>query len=160
MGATALGREAIYSALFAQLQAKLDASNGGPFKFMSRRYSPPGSLPSSQYPALFLVEQGEMYERNRLFLPVRVTLLAHAVIQSLIGADPNSTPATEINNLADALETAVTTPDNLNGARTTTLSQLVQAAYINGRENQLIASASQMYSEQDAEIEMIISHPL
>ncbi len=152
----AIGREAIYAALFAQLNATLLSANGGPFNYSSRRYQPLGSLSTSQYPAFFLVERGEMYDRKHLWAPAKVSLLAHVVIQSAIGIDPNVVTATEVNDLADAVESAVGVPSWTK--QPTPLLGLVQIAWINGREIVVPGSIKQQYSEQDLEVELILPH--
>ncbi len=150
-----MNRETIYAALFAQLNASLLAPVG-PFMYSSRRYSPLGSIGTSQYPAFMLVERGEVYERKHTWAPAKISLLAHVVIQSVVGIDPNVIPATEINNLADAVETAVGIPSW--ELYPTPLLQLVHMAWINGREVVTPGSIKQQYSEQDIEVELILPH--
>lgn len=147
-----LGREEIYAAFFKVMEAELLAPTG-PMSFMSRRYRPPGQLGQSQYPAMFLTEVGEEYDRSVLYAPASVKLFAHATIQTVNGNDPNAITATEVNNLADAVENAVSSTAKKTGQ--TILEGLVQEAWINGRQAQVIASSSARYSEQVIAIEII-----
>ena len=147
-----LDRESIYAALFAQLKAKL-LDPVGPIKTMDRRYRAVGTLAPPQYPALMLVERGELYTRGQNYgMPPKVSLYAHAVIQNNDGENPSTVTATALNELADAVEQAVIwTGDQAKPA----LFNLVRIAWVNGREVQYIAQGQEIFSVQDIEIEMI-----
>lgn len=150
---SALGREKIYSAFYALLEGQLLAPSG-PFAYGSRRYRPVGSLGASQYPAFYLTEVGEEYDRSVLYVPAKVTLFAHVTIQTANGLDPANITATQVNDLADAVESAVTSAA-LPSAQST-LGGLVQDAWVNGRQAQVIGSSSAKYSEQVVGIEIIL----
>ena len=84
----ALGREAIYSALFSQIGALLVAP-AGPFNYAGRRPVSMSMLAAEQYPAFVLVERGEDYDRHDLYAPARVTLYANLFIYSMFGDVPD-----------------------------------------------------------------------
>lgn len=63
-----VGREAIYSAFFTQLNAALLQVNGGPFNYSGRRPVPDTQLAEEQYPAFFLLEAGEMYDLSLIHI--------------------------------------------------------------------------------------------
>lgn len=149
----AVGREAIYQAVFDQLNSVLLVANGGPFRFSSRRYAPVGTLGSGSYPAFFLTEMGEDYDRSVLFRPANVTLFAHVIIQTREQAK-NVITATEVNNLADAVEDALLAFVQTTGQNT--LNGLVQEAWINSRQIQAIASIKAEFSEQDLTVEIVL----
>lgn len=182
----AIGREAIYVALFNQLQTLAAQTNPAaegtitaagqvvlpkvampPFQFADRRYRPVGDA-LVKYPALMLVEAGERYKRDVLGAPAAVTLVAYGVLQSAIGTDPNAIDATEINNLADAFEDAVETGAGQfqpggNTLRTVTagtsmLTDLALVCWISGRDREVIGQHEQRWSQQIMEIEIIATH--
>jgi hypothetical protein len=151
----AIGREAIYAALFELLTQKLVAP-AGPFAFAARRYRPASQTGTANFPALYLIRGREEYRRELLYGPATVALQAQLRIQSVIGEDPNAVTETQMNDLADAVEDVV---ENYGGPLgTQTLSGLVQVIQIKGA--QLIADASGMgrYSEQTVVIEMMTTH--
>ncbi|MDE2100861.1 MAG: hypothetical protein KGL39_26680 [Patescibacteria group bacterium] len=148
-----LGRESIYSSFFNLLKSQLIAPTG-PFFFGSRRYRPPGQLGQAQYPAFFLTEVGEDYDRSVLYAPANVKLFAHITIQTINGNDPNAITATEINDMADAVEDAVSAAATETGQNI--LNGKVQEAWINGRQAQVIASISARYSEQVMGVEIVL----
>jgi len=151
-----LGREAIYSALFTQLSAVLLAGTPPPFGYGGRRPVPIGQLAEEQYPAFALIEQGEMYDRTVLKAPARVTLMAMLQIVSLQGEVPDETNVTNLNNLADAVESALqdvaqTTAQNILGG-------LVQECWINHRQLVITGSFPQRQCTQNFLIEMVLPH--
>jgi hypothetical protein len=151
----AIGREAIYAALFELLTANLLAP-AGPFAFAARRYRPASQTGTANFPAFYLIRGREEYRRELLYGPATVVLQAHVRIQSVIGDDPNAVTETQMNNLADAVENVI---ENYGGELGThTLGGLVQVIQIKGA--QLIADASGMarYSEQTVVIEMMTNH--
>jgi hypothetical protein len=170
----ALNREAIYAALFDELQTLAVAANPGatyllpkvakpPFGFADRRYKIFGQLAKSQYPAMFMQEIGEHYERELMFGPATVTLVAHVVVQSYVGEDPAAIPAQEANNLADAIEDCIETGAgqflrghsrlkvNLDGS-----DSLVLVARVSGRQVMYNASQNGRYTEATMEIELFL----
>lgn len=148
----AIGREAIYEALFQTLTQSLVSLNG-PFKFASRRRMPMSQITTDNAPAFFLTEEGEVYDRSVLTAPTKVTLLAHVHIIAIIN-DPLEVPAFTMNDLADAVETAVTT--GIMSTSQQILNGLVQEAWINSRQVQSIATLESRYSEQDILIEVVL----
>jgi hypothetical protein len=148
-----IGREKIYEAFYRYLKAQLEAPTGS-FGYSSRRYRPPGQVGSSQYPCFYAVGIGEEYDRTELYVPAKITLFTHVTIQTDNGADPDAITETEINNLADEVESAVT-----NAAEDTAqviLGGLVQEAWINGRQAHIPASSSGRFSEQVLAVELIL----
>jgi hypothetical protein len=141
----ALGREAIYSALFGQISVLLLAPVG-PFNYAGRRPVSIGTIAAEQYPAFVLVEKGEMYERSRLFVPARVTLLADLFVYSLQGDVPDESNVSNLNGLADAVENAVQAACGPTAQNT--LSGLVQDAWIEGRQIVTPGCFGQPRSEQ------------
>lgn len=150
---SSLGRERIYAGLFKVLELQLLAPNGT-FKFGSRRYRTVGSLGAEQYPAFFLTEVGEEYDRSELYRPAKVTLFSHITIHTSNGDDPTAITATQVNDLADEVEEAVTALA-LPTAQST-LNGLVQEAWLNGRQAQVIASSPSRYSEQVLGLEIVL----
>jgi hypothetical protein len=149
----ALGREAIYASFFKLLETQLVAP-GGPFNYGNRRYRAAGQLGASQYPAFFLTEAGEDYDRSVLYAPANVTFFAHVVIQTYDGIDSEVITATESNNLADAVEDAVTAATSRTGQLI--LGGLVQEAWVNGRQVQIVSTAAAQYSEHVMGIEIVL----
>lgn len=149
-----IGREAIYSAFFAQLSTALLAP--GPFNYGGRRPVPDTQLAEEQYPAFFLLEQGEIYDRTVLFAPARVSLMCNLSIVSLQGEVPDETNVTNLNNLADLVESAI---QNACGPTAdVTLAGLVQDAWINHRNLVITGSYPQRQSKQNFGIEFVLPH--
>lgn len=155
----ALGREAIYSAMYAQLQAILlmtATPTPGPFQFSARRPVTDSGLGAEQYPAFFFIEQGEAYDRSVTFRPAKVSLFARLSCVSLQGDVDDESNVTQLNNLADAVEDAV---QNACGPTAqNTLGGLVQQAWINHRNLTITGSRPQRMSKQDFSIEMVLPH--
>jgi hypothetical protein len=153
-----IGREAIYSAFFAQISAILlsTATPPGPLQYMGRRPITESSLQQEQYPAGSFLEMGEIYDRSVLFAPAKVSLLANLSIISFQGEVPDETNVTVLNNLADAVEDAIqsaciSTAQNVLGG-------LVQEAWINHRQLVIVGSYPQRISKQVFSIEMVLPH--
>lgn len=153
-----LGRETIYAAFFAQLQAILlsTANPPGPFNYMARRPIPDGSLGAEQYPALSMIEQGEIYDRSRLFAPARVSLLCNLSVVTIQGDVEDETNVTNLNNLADAVESAVQSACGATAQNT--LGGLVQQAWINHRTLTITGSLPQRFCKQNFGVEIILPH--
>ncbi len=100
-------REAIYAALFAQLQAiNANLAPGAPsIQAFSRRFV--SSSRADLQPALLMTEVGEEYEHLAFGAPAKVTLIANVFIYTRDGADPNAVSATNLNGLLDSLEAAI-----------------------------------------------------
>jgi hypothetical protein len=151
----ALGREAIYSALFSQISALLLAP-AGPFNYAGRRPVPLNTLAPEQYPAFVLVEKGEDYDRGRLFAPAKVTLYADLIIYSMQGNVPDETDVADLNNLADAVENAVQAACGQTAQNT--LSGLAQEAWILGRQVATTGAYGQQQSEQIMGVAITLPH--
>jgi hypothetical protein len=150
-----IGRERIYSTFFTQLSTAL-LSPTGSFNYGGRRPVPDTQLAEEQYPAFFLLETGEIYDRSVLFAPARVSLLCNLSIVTLQGEVPDETNVTNLNNLADAVESAI---QNACGPTADlTLSGLVQDAWINHRQLIITGSYPQRQSKQNFGIEFVLPH--
>lgn len=119
-----MNREAIYSALFAL------ASSSASFVTRSRRLRLWSSVPPGDKPALFLSERGEHVAHASEAVPETVTLHAEFYIYTDAAQDQTATPASTLNALLDALDTALR-PDALTGKQT--LGGLVSHCWIEGR---------------------------
>jgi hypothetical protein len=150
-----IGREAIYSTFFGQLQGVLLAPTG-PFGYMGRRAVSLGGLAPEQYPAFFFLEIGEIYDRKVLMRPARVTIQASGVIQSMHGLIPDDSSTADLNNLADAVEDAVNSACGRTAQNT--LNGLVQEAWIDSRQMVLPATYANQWSEQVMGITMVLPH--
>ncbi|HWA79623.1 MAG TPA: hypothetical protein VG848_04855 [Acetobacteraceae bacterium] len=151
----ALGREAIYSALFSQISALLLAP-AGPFNYAGRRPVSMSTLAAEQYPAFVLVETGEDYDRSRLFAPAKVTLRADLFIYSLQGEIPDESDAGALNGLADAVEDAIQAACGPTAQNT--LGGLVAEAWILGRQVVTPGSYAQRQSEQVMALAITLPH--
>jgi len=155
----ALGREAIYSAFFNQiapLLLKTEQNPGLPFNYGGRRPVPDTQLAEEQYPAFFLLEQGEIYDRSVLFAPARVSLLCNLSVVSLQGEVPDETNVTDLNNLADAVENAIQSA--CQPTAQLILGGLVQQAWITHRTLVITGSYPQRISKQNFGIEIVLPH--
>lgn len=155
----AIGREAIYSAFFNQLSPILLQSPSNPsglFFYGGRRPVPDTQLGEEQYPAFFLLEQGEIYDRSVLFAPARVSLLCNLSVVSLQGEVPDETNVTNLNDLADAVENAIQSACQPTGQLI--LGGLVQQAWINHRTLTITGAYPQRMSKQNFGIEMVLPH--
>lgn len=121
---TATSREAILTKLFAVLSAT------GSFVTIGRRNRDPESLNATETPALFMVEHSEDYDRKTSSLPAIRRITVKAIFYRDIGADLNAIPATDINNILDALDVALLPDDPMTNR--CTLGGLVQSVQIDG----------------------------
>ena len=97
-------REAIYAALFAQLQA-INANlvpGASAIQAFIRRLVPTSRI--DLQPALLMIEASEEYEHTTVSVQPKVTLVANVLIYTRDGADPNAVSATGLNHLLDSLE--------------------------------------------------------
>jgi hypothetical protein len=193
----ALGREAIYGQLFNELQTLCATTNpdaqaqmlaiglkplpkvaNPPFVFGGRRWIALSTERMDQYPSLMLVEKGETYERELTFAPAKVTLVAHVIVQTASGQNPDDVPAILVNNLADAVEDVIETGAGRfgRGANKLAIPNLdipisdpdydsiaydpgsVFVCRISGREVIYPAISEQVFSEQIFEVEIIATH--
>lgn len=151
----ALGREAIYQALFSQISALIMAP-AGPFQYAGRRPVSIGTLGAEQYPAFVLVERGENYDRSRLFAPAKVTLFADLFIYAMQGDVPDESDVSNLNALADAVEDAVEAACGATAQNV--LGGLVQEAWILGRQVVTPGSYAQRQSEQVMGLAVTLPH--
>ena len=163
-----LDREAIYSAFFTQLQSVLLSAQGaegaglptpvtpGPFNYSGRRPVPDTDLAEAQYPAFFMMEAGEIYDRSVLFAPARVSLLCNLSIVSLQGEVPDESDASNLNALADAVESAI--QDAAGPTADLTLGGLVAECWITHRTLTIIGSTAQRQSKQNFGVEIVLPH--
>ena len=109
-----IDREAIYAALFARLQSKLLATNGGPFVTVGRRHKmPPKELTAVEQPALFVCAAQE--NRNPRpggtggKLTLRAVLFVYAFQQPTNESAGSETQLaeTELNTLLQAIDDAL-----------------------------------------------------
>jgi len=100
-------REAIYAALFEQLQTiNANLVPGAPaIQTFSRRLIPTSRV--DLQPALLMIEASEEYEHPAISVPPKVTLVANVLLYTRDGADPNAVSATALNRLLDSLEGTV-----------------------------------------------------
>ena len=99
-------REQIYSALFAALQSALQAP-AGPFKTVSRRWQDPVQVSPADRPSLYQVQKDELVGTSVNGLPLRARMTVDLVLYTSGDSEPVSVPSTELNNLLDAVETAI-----------------------------------------------------
>lgn len=119
-----MNREVIVSTLLEKV------SNTAAFVTTSRRLKLWSSLSAGEKPALFLVERGETYTRASEAVPETVTLQLELFIYTDAGQDQSAVPASSLNALLDALDSALS-PDALSGKQT--LGGLVSHCWIEGR---------------------------
>lgn len=125
-------RETIYAALFSLVSTKsMLVSGGGLFNTITRRpqldsdYNPP------DFPVLGQIEDEELYEyRQGKGSPANRTLKAMFYIYTNVASDPNILPATQLNNLIDAVENALTPLPSPSNNQIQTLGNLVANAWI------------------------------
>lgn len=123
--ATPATRENIMIALQKQL------SSLGFFNTLSRRNVNPENIGVNDSPALFLIEHSE-HHTGRPTLPVSLRVInVWLAGYSTIGADNDAIPASGINAILDAIETALA-PDPGGGTGRCTLGGLVYAVEIDG----------------------------
>ena len=119
-----MNRESIIAALFNLV------SGAAAFNTASRRLQLWSSLSSSDKPAVFLYERGDVYTRASEAVPESVTMNLDVYVYTDAGKDQSAVPATALNNLIDAIDTALA-PDRLSGLQT--LSGLVSHCWIEGK---------------------------
>lgn len=124
-------RKAIAAALLKQL------TSGGQFTLSGRRDRAPEQAASPEKPGLFLIKPRESYkyasEEEHGVPPVR-DLQFLAAVYTDVGADPNAVPADLIDDLLDAIDTALAPPamDQLQNGGRQTLGGLVYDCRIEG----------------------------
>ena len=119
-----MNRENIITALFNLVSASAT------FATASRRLQLWSSVPSSEKPAVFVVERGDTYRRASEAVPEAVTLEVDIYIYTDAGKDQSLVPASILNLLIDAVDTALA-PNTLTGLQT--LGGLVSHCWIEGK---------------------------
>ncbi len=156
----ALGRENIYSALFALLTPLGPDGPGSPpmFNTVSRRLIPNSQLTPESQPALFMIESAENYQQEHIKMPPVVTLYADLWIaqffSSALGPE-SAVPATVINNLMDSLEDSLLAPA---GIGVQTLGGLVQNAWIEGRASQYLPTSNGQQAISVVRVAMLVNY--
>ncbi|HWK45126.1 MAG TPA: hypothetical protein VNT30_10410 [Stellaceae bacterium] len=117
------GREAIAQALFARV------TGTGGFATVGRKLRHWTDVQPAERPALFQVQKGETWQRQR-GLPPKVTLHLDLYLYVGTAADPSVPPAAELNPLLDAIQAALAPPPS---DSVQTLGGLVDHAWISGR---------------------------
>lgn len=120
-----MNREAIYQALFNLVAASAS------FKTASRRLKLWSDVPPSDRPAVFVAQRPGNYNQGDESQPGTITLEAEIFVYTDGGKDPNAIPASEMNQLLDAIDTA------LKGSPVTglqTLGGLVSHCWIEGKQ--------------------------
>jgi hypothetical protein len=101
-----------------------------------------------------MTEAGEDYDRSVLLAPANVSLFVHIAIQTNDGTNPDTITAIAMNDLADAVEEAVTSATSRTGQ--SILGGLVQEAWVNGRQVVTAASSSNPFSEYVMATEIVL----
>lgn len=125
-------RKAIAAALLAVL-----APPGGPFVNSGRRLRKPEQAASPNKPACYLIKPKESYKYandEQQGVPSVRSMDFLAVIYTDVGADENAVPADVIDDILDALDTALapTGTDQVRYGGRTTLGGLVYSVRIEG----------------------------
>lgn len=94
-------REAIYSALFDLV------SGSAAFKTKGRRLKLWTDVNAAAKPALFVAQRGQTYVQGSEATPQKVTLKADIFVYTNVGKDANVVPATQLNDLVDAVDAAL-----------------------------------------------------
>jgi len=129
----ALGRAAIWSALFGLLSPSLLTSSGGPFVTVSRRARNYAQVGPNEQPALYLLQRRETADQTRRGVPTIWHLHASIYIYArneLDGAGAGSGGSDVLNPLLDAVENALY-PFPSPG-QVVTLGGLVSRVFIDG----------------------------
>lgn len=145
-------RETIYAALFAQLQTiNANLVGGAPaIQTFSRRFMVASRI--DLQPALIMMEMGEEYAMpGARGTPNKVTLVAHAVLYTRDGADPNAVSATNLNRLIDSLDAVIGPRNGLEH----TLGELVHWVRIAKRQTIYEAAQDVTQAKTAIEIQML-----
>lgn len=83
------------------------------FQTVGRRLRQPEAI--ADYPAMFMIELGETHPPRRSTDMARVGLGVEIWIYTHFGQDPDAEPASALNALLDAIQTAIDPPPNQSG---------------------------------------------
>jgi len=119
-------REAIYAALFAVV------SQAAPFVTVSRRLKMWGDVPQEMQPALYMTQKPESVTQQR-GLPAKHTLSADIFIYAKTGEDETQVPATILNPLVDAVESALAPDPTLGYFPLVVSGQTISHCWIDGQ---------------------------
>lgn len=125
-----VARETIAAALYAKVNASVGAVVG--LVTSSRALRTPMQVTPEQKPALFQTQLTEPYEHTfnaMLALPPKRTMKFAFLLYTADGQEPSVIPATQLNNMVNAVEAALV-PDATTGE--STLGGLVASARIDG----------------------------
>ena len=117
-----IARESVYAALFDRLASLRELATA------SRRLKHWSDVPAAAQPALYLVQRNERPRQTR-GQPAAWTLQALLYLYVNAGSDPDAVPASSLNRLLDAIETALA-PDAATGVQS--LGGLVSHCWIDG----------------------------
>ncbi len=155
----ALGREAIYAALFSALQKALLAPAPPGFAQALRRPLNLAAPPLiGTFPAFALVEAGEGYDRPSAFLPARVMLTPSLYIYMMttVKEPTDTTQTAAFNDLADAVEDAIN--DLADSTASVTLGGLVQKVRLGGRQVVTPPSEFNAVAAQRFALQIVLPH--
>lgn len=117
------GRETIYAALWTLITTA--SGIAGRFATLGRTLRHLEDVDLSQMPALYMIQDGELWERVGKGVPAKRTLLARLVFY--VGAPQGTTaPATLLNNAMDAIDALFNNPEG----RVETLGGRVERVYV------------------------------
>lgn len=116
-------REQVMAALFTRISAS------GTFQTKGRRLLDPENIGDGSYPAFFLVEANETYDRPSTSLPAVHRMDAWVVIYTSSTGD-NDVPATQVNNALDAIDAAMVVDNAISNQFT--LGGLVKSCVVEG----------------------------
>jgi hypothetical protein len=117
-------REQIMAALFGKL------STCFAFVAVGRRLRDPENVASNERPALYLIEHEDEYQRPAPNLPPIRTLTCWAIVYTDSRQDQNAIPATQQNNIIDAIDVALAPGGSDDGYQT--LGGLVFSCMVDG----------------------------
>ena len=120
-------RESAAAALYALVSAAVGGVVG--LQTSSRRLRHYDDVTPAEMPALFQAQRPERNERGALGLPSKRTMRFEFWLYTADPQDPSVVPATQLNNMIDAIEAALQQP-GVTGIQT--LGSIVASARIDG----------------------------
>ena len=127
---SAFGREAVYAALFSYVQGALTASPT-PAVTVSRVPVHYSAIDASQMPAVYQMQKGESIVRKR-GLDSKYTLRVDLLVYTAGSSDSTVPPSTQINNIIDTIDAALSVKLGPENNQTLGLPNVVQHAWIEG----------------------------